>query len=89
MPRNVDPVYGPRLREVLEGEPLNAREVEILRWAARGLTAVETGQKMFLSHETVKSYRKRASAKLGTSSLTHAVARAIERGVLPREGVSG
>ena len=89
MGRNVDPVYGNRLREILEGNPLNAREIEILAWAARGKTAEGTGREMFLSHETVKSYRKRACAKLGADGITHAVARAIERGILPTEGVSG
>ena len=49
------------LAEILEGEPLNTREAEILAGAAEGETAAQTGARLYLSPETVKSYRKRLS----------------------------
>jgi DNA-binding CsgD family transcriptional regulator len=71
------------LAEILEGQPLNDRETEILAGAAEGETAVETGRRLYLSSETVKSYRKRIIAKLGARNGTHAVALALRAGLLP------
>jgi DNA-binding CsgD family transcriptional regulator len=71
------------LGEILEGEPLTARECEILAGAAEGETAAQTGARLFLSSETVKSYRKRVIAKLGARNGTHAVALALRSGLLP------
>jgi two-component system NarL family response regulator len=71
------------LAEILEGEPLNDRERQILAGAAEGETAAETGARLYLSAETVKSYRKRIIAKLGARNGTHAVALALRAGKLP------
>jgi DNA-binding CsgD family transcriptional regulator len=71
------------LSEVLEGEPLSDREAEILAGAADGETAAQTGERLYLSTETVKSYRKRVIAKLGARNGTHAVALALRKGLLP------
>ena len=70
------------LAEILEGEPLNDRETEILAGAAEGETAEQTGARLYLSTETVKSYRKRIIAKLGARNGTHAVALALRNGKL-------
>ena len=70
------------LAEILEGEPLNDRETEILAGAAEGETAAQTGARLYLSPETVKSYRKRIIAKLGARNGTHAVALALRAGKL-------
>lgn len=70
------------LAEVLEGEPLTSREMEVLAGQAEGETAAETGQRLYLSLETVKSYRKRAIAKLGARNGTHAVTIAMRSGVI-------
>jgi DNA-binding CsgD family transcriptional regulator len=71
------------LGEILEGEPLTPREREILAGAAEGETAAQTGARLYLSSETVKSYRKRVIAKLGARNGTHAVALALRSGLLP------
>ena len=71
------------LAEILEGEPLTDRETEILVGAAEGETAAQTGARLYLSPETVKSYRKRIIAKLGARYGTHAVALALRTGKLP------
>ena len=70
------------LGEILEGEPLRPRELEVLEAASRGLTAAETARELYLAEETVKSYRKRILAKLAARSLAEAVAVAVRRGLL-------
>jgi DNA-binding CsgD family transcriptional regulator len=70
------------LAEILEGETLSEREMEILAGAAEGETAAQTGERLYLSAETVKSYRKRVIAKLGARNGTHAVAIAMRTGKL-------
>lgn len=69
-------------REILEGDPLTDREIESLEGAAMGETAAETADRLFLSAETVRDYRKRAEYKLGARSLTRAVVVAISIGAL-------
>ena len=54
----------------------------MLAGAANGETAAQTGARLFLSPETVKSYRKRVIAKLGARNGTHAVALALRSGLL-------
>lgn len=58
------------------------REVEVLEGAALGETAGQTGTRLFLSPETIRSHRKRVSAKLGTRNVTRAVVVAIATGLL-------
>ena len=53
------------------------RERDVLAGAADGETAEQTGARLYLSSETVKSYRKRVIAKLGARNGTHAVALAL------------
>ena len=67
-------------------ETLSARETEVLRLAGRGLTNAQIGRELFVSEATVKTHLLRAYAKLGVSSRTAAVTRAMELGVLPSPG---
>ncbi len=67
-------------------ETLSAREAEVLTLAGRGLTNAQIGRELFVSEATVKTHLLRAYAKLGVSSRTAAVTRAMELGVLPSPG---
>jgi DNA-binding NarL/FixJ family response regulator len=67
-------------------ETLSARETEVLMLAGRGLTNAQIGRELFVSEATVKTHLLRAYAKLGVSSRTAAVTRAMELGVLPSPG---
>lgn len=67
-------------RELLEGEPLTERELDVLDFAARGDTADETGKRLHLSVETVRSYRKQAMYKLYARNTTHATVLAVGLG---------
>jgi DNA-binding NarL/FixJ family response regulator len=69
-------------------ETLSARETEVLILAGRGLTNAQIGRELFVSEATVKTHLLRAYAKLGVSSRTAAVTRAMELGVLPAPGRS-
>lgn len=70
------------LGEILRGEPLTYRERDVLAGLADGETAEETAARLYLSSETVRSYRKRVIAKLGARNGPHAVAEAYKRGLL-------
>lgn len=64
-------------------ESLSPRETGVLSLAARGLTNAEIGRELFISEATVKTHLLRAFAKLGVSSRTAAVTRALQAGLLP------
>lgn len=68
--------------EILAGLPLTDRELDVLAGAAKGDSAPATGERLYLSGETVKGYRKNATAKLAALNLTHAVAIAIGMGYI-------
>lgn len=61
------------LEEVLEGQQLTPRELQVLQRAAEGDTAAETGRALYLAAETIKTSRKRLTAKLAARNLTNAV----------------
>jgi len=59
---------------------LSAREQEVLRLIASGLSNAEIGAKLFLGTETVKTHVGSILAKLGVRDRTQAVVRAYESG---------
>jgi DNA-binding NarL/FixJ family response regulator len=63
-------------------DTLSAREVQVLRLVARGLTNAHIGRELHISEATVKTHLLRAFGKLGVSDRTAAVTTALERGVL-------
>lgn len=69
-------------RELLVGEALSDRDIRVLRYVAKGLTADEIGERMHLSPETVRGYKKEAIYKLDAKNSCNAVAIAIALGVV-------
>jgi LuxR family maltose regulon positive regulatory protein len=63
--------------------PLSAREVEVLRYIAAGLSNQEIATRMYLSKYTVKAHARTIYDKLEAHSRTAAVARAQQLGILP------
>jgi DNA-binding NarL/FixJ family response regulator len=83
------PAVAGRLVTRLRGpqpQALSARETAVLAAAARGLTNTQIGRELFISEATVKTHLLRAYTKLGVSSRTAAVTKAIEAGLLPAPG---
>lgn len=61
---------------------LSAREAEVLRLVATGLTNAEVAKELFLSSRPVAGHRRLIYRKLGFNSRTEATRFAIEPGLL-------
>lgn len=70
----------------LEAGELTRREREVLRLVATGQTNREIAKDLFVSTRTVDMHLRNVLRKLGCSSRTAAVRRAVEIGVLERAG---
>ncbi|MEP7357129.1 MAG: response regulator transcription factor, partial [Anaerolineales bacterium] len=68
--------------DALAKSGLNARELDILRLAAAGLSNKEIASQLAYSLNTVKAYLSQAYAKLGVQRRTQAIAAARELGLL-------
>jgi len=63
-------------------DPLNGRELQILRLLAAELSDREIAEELYLSINTIKWYNRQIYGKLGVSRRDPAVARALELGIL-------
>lgn len=61
---------------------LSIRERGVLQWAAAGKTTDEIATILGIAERTVRVYLDTARHKLGASNRTHAVARALSRGLI-------
>jgi DNA-binding NarL/FixJ family response regulator len=84
-------VLAPRVAEKLvarmrrpEPVALTAREIDVLRAVADGLSNAEIGRRLVIAEATVKTHLLRVFAKLDVSDRTHAVVVAMDRGLLTR-----
>ncbi len=66
----------------LAGEPLTARERDVLQLLAQGLPSKTIATRLGISEHTVKFHVGSILAKLGAASRTEAVAAAIRRGLI-------
>ncbi|MFI6349956.1 response regulator [Streptomyces sp. NPDC050560] len=64
------------------GEPLSAREREVLALVAKGTSNREIARGLFISEATVKTHLTHLYAKLGVGDRAAAVAVAYDRGIL-------
>jgi len=70
------------LAAYIGGDPLTAREVEVLQRIAEGDRNLDIGERLAISEDTVKSHVKRIMDKLGAKDRTQAVAIGLRRGVI-------
>ena len=63
-------------------EPLNEREISILKMMSVGCSNREIGDELYLSVNTIRWYASQIYAKLGVKNRGEAVARARKLGVL-------
>jgi DNA-binding NarL/FixJ family response regulator len=71
-----------RLAEFTPRIDLTAREVEVLRLAAKGLGNRDIARVIGRTEETVKVHLKHVMAKLGVAGRTEAVTLALQRGII-------
>jgi DNA-binding CsgD family transcriptional regulator len=64
------------------GQILTDRERDVLAWAARGKTALDTATLMNLSEMTINTHIRNAIAKLDANNKTHAASKAIYLGLI-------
>ncbi|WP_369381619.1 response regulator [Streptomyces sp. cg36] len=76
--------HAPRLTSDLSA--LTARETEVLRLTARGLSNLEISDHLFISEATVKTHLNRAMSKLDLASRAQAVVLAYESGLVTPGG---
>lgn len=67
-------------------EPLTARETEVLRLSARGLSLQQIALELSISPRTAETHRANFMRKLGLHSQTDVVRYAIRHGILPTDG---
>jgi DNA-binding CsgD family transcriptional regulator len=73
---------GPRLALVEDDNPLTAREREVVRLLAAGLTTVEIGGKLCIARATVRNHVQSVLRKLEVHGQVEAVAVALRRGFI-------
>jgi LuxR family quorum-sensing transcriptional regulator LasR len=64
--------------------PLTDRELEILKWTVAGKTAWEIGAILKISERTVNFHVQNVLEKFGVHNKTHAAAKAVNMGLIPR-----
>jgi DNA-binding NarL/FixJ family response regulator len=85
--RCIPPEIASRLAERLCHPDLSAREVQILRQLANGASNQEMADRLGVSLGTIKNQVASVLVKLGAHDRTHAVALALERGILDLDQV--
>ena len=72
------------VRQVRSPAPpaLSAREAQVLRLVARGLTNADIGRELFISEATVKTHLLRTFSKLDVDDRTAAVTKAMSHGLI-------
>ena len=63
-------------------EPLNVRELQILRRAANGLTYQQTADELKLKAETVRKYAVVMLERMDARNIAHAVAIGLREGII-------
>ena len=61
---------------------LTEREVDVLRYLARGLTTSQAGAELYISENTVKTHIRHIHEKLDVSNRAEAIAKATQLGLI-------
>ena len=64
------------------GARVTARERDVIRLVALGLTGPEIGDELHIAHDTVRTHVRNAMTKLGARSRAHLVAKALGEGLI-------
>ena len=77
------------LRRVEHPDDLTARETEVLRLVAEGLTDAQIADRLTVSARTVQAHLRSVYSKLGISTRSAATRAAMERGLYGNQGSGG
>ncbi|PFG29529.1 response regulator [Paramicrobacterium agarici] len=77
-----------RHREEPAAPALSPREVDVLRLVAAGHSNPRIARELFIGEATVKTHLLHAYDKLGVSDRTQAVLRALDLGIIARDGTN-
>ncbi len=85
----LDPVVARRLLrefsheggDAAPSEPLSERELDVLKWVARGLPNEEIGARLFISEATVRTHVSSILGKLNLANRTQAALYALREGI--------
>lgn len=80
--RLMEEVAGPRLTSVQDGDPLTARERDVLAEIARGLSNKRIARELGISEATVKVHVSNVLRKLGVTDRTQAALHAVREGLV-------
>jgi DNA-binding CsgD family transcriptional regulator len=79
----LEQLAGPDPNRIGSRGRLTPREIAVLRLVSKGRHCREVAQVLGLGDETIRSHLKKAQAKLGVRSQTHAVAEALRQNLIP------
>jgi|WetSurMetagenome_2_1015567.scaffolds.fasta_scaffold421355_1 two-component system, NarL family, response regulator len=85
--RTIPPEIAARLAERIPRSELSPRELEILRWVARGKSNREVAQELDISEGTVRVHVSNILSKLDCGDRAQAVSEAFQRGILYLEDI--
>ena len=77
----IHPHVGAKLVQRMNNPELTARELEVLRLVAQGMSNLEIGAALSITESTVKSNINRILSKLGAKDRTQATIIALKRGI--------
>lgn len=80
--RCISPVIGARLAEHMTHAELTAREIDVLKLIAKGMSNKEIGSDLQIAEVTVKLHVGHILAKLKVKDRTQATTTALQRGIL-------
>ncbi len=80
--RSPDKVNGVSSEDRNRLETLSEREIQVLKLITEGLTNIETGEKLGISHKTVARHRERIMSKLEIHSCVDLVRFAVRTGLI-------
>jgi predicted ATPase/DNA-binding CsgD family transcriptional regulator len=80
--RTATTAKNPRTSPANNSVGLSAREVEVLRELAQGLSDIEIAEKLYLSRHTINAHSRNIYSKLGVTSRSAATRYAIEQGIV-------
>jgi DNA-binding NarL/FixJ family response regulator len=69
----------------LAGNSLSAREMEVLRCLAQGMTTTQISSELFISDNTVKTHVRHIMEKLEAANRAEAVSKAVQMGLIGGE----